>query len=117
MLSYYISGSNVFTLRTKPTGSSNLTLHLQDMYTLVNTSSSISSYTYNDYQSLLQFTGSIPSASIGDEYRAHISDTTCSIWNGSIQVYTSQSIDKPAYLNQNDGYISNLSENEFIILD
>lgn len=117
MLSYYISGSNVFTLRTKPTGSSNLTLHLQDMYTLVNTSSSISSYTYNAYQSLLQFTGSIVSASVGDEYRAYISDTTCSIWNGSIQVYSSQSIDKPAYVNQNDGYISNLSENEFIILD
>jgi hypothetical protein len=66
---------------------------------------------------LLQFTGSIVSASVGDEYRAYISDTTCSIWNGSIQVYSSQSIDKPAYLNQNDGYISNLSENEFIILD
>jgi hypothetical protein len=117
MLSYYISGSNVFTLRTRPTGSSNLTLYLQDMYTLVNTSSSISGYTYNAYQSLLQFTGSIVSASVGDEYRAYISDTTCSIWDGSIQVYTSQSIDKPAYLNQNDGYISNLSENEFIILD
>jgi hypothetical protein len=87
------------------------------MYTLVNTSSSISGYTYNSYESLLQFTGSIASASVGDEYRAYISDTTCSIWDGSIQVYTSQSIDKPAYLNQNDGYISNLSQNEFIILD
>jgi hypothetical protein len=87
------------------------------MYTLVNTSSSISGYTYNAYQSLLQFTASIASASVADEYRAYISDSTCSIWDGSIQVYSSQSIDKPAYLNQNDGYISNLSENEFIILD
>jgi hypothetical protein len=87
------------------------------MYTLVNTSSSISGYTYNAYQSLLQFTASIASANVADEYRAYISDTTCSIWDGSIQVYSSQSIDKPAYLNQNDGYISNLSENEFIILD
>lgn len=117
MLSYYISGSNVFTIRTKPTGSSNLTLHLQDMYTLVNTSASIATYSYNAYQSMLSFTGSIPSASVGDEYRAYISDTTCSIWDGSIQVYSSQSIDKPAYVNQNDGYISHLSENEFIILD
>jgi hypothetical protein len=116
MLSYYISGSNVFTIRTKPTGSSNLTLHLQNMSTLVNTTSSISTYSYNAYESMLSFTGSIASASVGDEYRAHISDTTCSIWNGSIQVYSPQTIDKPAYVNQNTDFVSNISDNEFIIL-
>ena len=116
MLSYYISGSNAFTIRTKPTGSSNLTLHLQDMYLLTNQSQSLS-YIYDVYQSMLSFTASIASASVGSEYRAYISDSTCSIWHGSIQVYASQSIDKPNYTNQNDQYISNVTENEYIILD
>jgi hypothetical protein len=66
---------------------------------------------------MLQFTASIASASVGDEYRAYITDESCSIWNGSIQVYGSQSIDKPAYTTQNDGYVSHISENEYIIMD
>ena len=47
MQSYYISGSNLFTFRTKPTGSGVLKLSLQNMYTLENTTSSISAYKYN----------------------------------------------------------------------
>jgi hypothetical protein len=89
------------------------------MYTLANTSSSISSYSYDAYESLFEFTASIASASIGDEYRARISDGTKDIWHGSIQVYTSQSIDKPNYKNQiplEEVYISNVTENEYIIL-
>lgn len=120
MQAYYISGSNVFNIRTKPTGSQNLTLHLQNMLTLVNTSSSISPYTFAPYESTLTFTASIANAKVGDEYRAYISDSTCSIWHGSIQVYTSQSIDKPNYTNQiplEYVYKSRLSDNEYIILD
>lgn len=117
MLAYYISGSNGFTIRTQPTGSSSLTLRLQNMYTLVNTSSSISSYTYNAYESMLSFTASIVSASVGDEYRASINSGTASIWHGSIQVYASQSIDKPVYKTQNDGYVSHTTENQYIIMD
>lgn len=117
MISYYISGSNIFTFRTQPTGSSALTLHLQDMLTLVNSSSSISPYTYNADESMLSFTASIASASVGDEYRAYINDGTSSIWHGSIQVYTSQSIDKPVYKTQIDQYVSNVTENEYIILE
>jgi hypothetical protein len=119
MLAYYISGSNLFSFRTEPIGSSNLTLHLQNMYTLVNTSSSLS-YTFDTYEGLLQFTASIPSASVGDEYRAHINDGTSSIWHGSLQVYTSQSLDKPNYINQipaDEQYISNITDNQYIILD
>jgi hypothetical protein len=119
MLAYYISGSNLFKFRTEPTGSSNLTLHLQNMFTLVNTSSSLT-YTFDSYEGLLQFTASIASASVGDEYRAHISDGTGSIWHGSLQVYTSQSLDKPNYINQipaDNQYISNVTDNEYIILD
>jgi len=124
MQPFYISGSNLFTLRTKPTGSGVLKLNLQDMYTLVNTTASITSYTYNPYESLLAFTASVKtlvSASIGDEYRASIVDSVSgSIWNGSIQVYQSQSIDKPVYKNQiplEGIYISNVTDNEYIILD
>ena len=119
MLAYYISGSNSFTIRTQPTGSSELKLHLQNMSTLVNTSSSLS-YTYGAYESLLAFTASIVSASIGDEYRAYIMSGTASIWHGSINVFASQSIDKANYTNQiplENVYVSNLSDNEYIILD
>ena len=124
MQAYYISGSNVFNFRTKPTGSGILRLDLQNMYTLVNTTASISSYTYKPYESLLEFTASVKtlvSSSIGDEYRATIVDSVSgSIWNGSIQVYQSQSINKPVYTNQiplEGVYISNVTDNEYIILD
>jgi hypothetical protein len=120
MLAYYISGSNTFTIRTAPTGSTTLTLHLQDMMTLRNQSSSVSPYTYNTWESMLSFTASIQSASVGAEYRAYISDGTSSIWNGSFNVFTSQSIDKANYENQiplEDVYKSRLSTNEYIILE
>lgn len=123
MLTYFSSGSNVWTFRVQPTGSAALTLHLQDMTTQVNTSASLS-YNYDAYESKLSFTASqvqtLVSASVGTQYRAYISDTTCSIWHGSISVFTSQSVDKNDYVNQiplENVYISNVSENEFVILD
>jgi hypothetical protein len=119
MLAYYQSGSNIFTFRTAPTGSSNLTLHLQNMMTLVDSSSSISPYSYNAYESMLSFTASL-TASVGTEYRAYITDGTGSIWNGSISVFTSQSVDKANYENQiplEEVYVSRLSTNEYIILE
>jgi len=123
MLTYYSSGSNIWTFRVQPTGSANLTLHMQDMTTQVNTSASLN-YSYDTYESKLSFTASqvptLVSASVGTQYRAYISDTTCSIWHGSIQVFTSQSVDKPSYINQiplENLYISNVSENQFVILD
>ncbi len=118
MQSYYISGSNVFTFRTKPTGSSDLTLYLEDMFTLQTSSASISGYTFNGEQSILQFTASLDTIEAA-EYRAYIKDS-CenNLWDGTIQVYASQSIDKPNYRNQNTSgsYISNNSGNEYIIL-
>ena len=124
MLTYYSSSNNVWTFTVQPTGSSNLTLHLQDMYTLENTSASLSNYNYNDYQSTLSFTASqvpaLVSASVGTEFRAYISDTTCSIWHGSINVFTTQPVNKSSYVNQiplEDVYVSNVTDNEYIILD
>jgi hypothetical protein len=86
------------------------------MLTLKNTSSSITSYTFNDYENLLSFTPTIPSASVGGEYRAYLTSGSTSIWHGSIQVYTSQSNDTE-YTNQNTQYISNVTGNEYIILE
>lgn len=124
MLTYYSSSNNVWTFSVQPTGSSNLTLHLQDMYTLQNTSASLSNFSYNAYQSQLSFTASqvptLVSASVGTEYRAYISDTTCSIWHGSINVFTTQQANKASYVNQiplEDVYVSNVTDNEYIILD
>ena len=120
MLAYFISGSNNYSFRIAPTGSSQLTLNLQNMLTLVNTTSSISPYTFQAYESILNWTASISGAQVGDQYRAFITDRTSSIWDGSISVFASQSIDKAAYQNQlgvEQRYISNLTDNEYIIME
>jgi hypothetical protein len=119
MLTYIISGSNQYTIRTEPSASSNFTMSLQDMTTQVNTTASLSGVTYNSYESMLSFTASIANPNIGQEFRAIILNDTASIWHGSIQVFASQSITnelKSVYTNQNDGYVSNVSSNEYIIL-
>lgn len=118
MQSYYISGSNVFTFRTSLTGSSDLTLYTEDMYLLTTSSQAISEYYYDAEQQILQFTASLDSI-VGGEYRAYIKDgCDNNLWDGTIQVYASQSIDKPNYTNQNTSgsWISNDTANEYIIL-
>lgn len=120
MIAYYISGSNNYSFRTQPTGSSSLTLQLQDMLTLVNTSASISPYTYDSYESILNWTASLVSASVGDQYRAYITDGTSSIWHGSISVFAPQTVEKSVYevqLGVEEVYKSNLTQNEYIIMD
>ena len=117
MIAYYITGSNNVAIRTNEINSGSvLSLRLQNMLTLVNTSSSINNYSYDDYESLLQFTASIVSASVGDEYRANIVSGSTNVWNGSIQVYASESL-VSAYTNQNTQYKSNVTENEYIIMN
>lgn len=115
---YYTSGSNQYTLRVEPistTGS--LTLHLTDMYLLTSSSQSIIPSNWNEYESMIQFTASIAGAAVGNEYRATIKSGSCAIWNGSIQVYNSQSaFSKSDYENQNTQYISNVTDNEYIIM-
>jgi hypothetical protein len=117
MLGYYISQSNQFAIRTEPTGSNQYTMSLQDMYTLTNTTMSMSGITYDGYESLLQFTASISGAYEGAEYRATLYTTTSSIWHGSIQVYKSASVGKDEYENQIPPITSHVSENRYIILD
>lgn len=117
MQTYYLSGSNGYTIRTSPTSSNAFTMSLQDMTTLVNTTASLSNITYNGYESLLSFTASIPTNVVGEEFRATLINGDTAIWHGSFQIFTSQSIDKANYTNQNQQYISNVSENKYVILD
>lgn len=124
MLPYYTTSSyaNVWTIRTEPIASSSvsLSLNLQDMFLLKNTSSSISNYSYDRYESLLSFSASISGAIEGGEYRATIISGSTTVWHGSVQVYgtgSTYNMDKADYLNQNTQYISNVSANEYIILD
>jgi hypothetical protein len=121
MLAYYVSASNFIVIRTQQIDNpNNVTMSLENMYTLDNTTGSVLSPSYNEYESLLMFTASIASASIGDEYRARLSEGTSSLWNGSIQVYSSQSLDSVQYVNQipnEERFISNMSDNKYIILD
>ena len=126
MLAYYISQSNEYTFRTQPTGSNEFTMSLQDMFTLQNLTMSMASMSYNPYESFIGFTGSISGAYEAAEYRATLYNqgaannagnaTGNAIWQGSIQVYASQSIDKSVYENQIPPVTSHASENRYIIL-
>lgn len=116
MLAYYLPNTNTFTIRTESTSSAQLSLKLENMFTLQTSSYSLSSYTFNPYENLLTFDLTLISASVGSEFRAYIEDVSGSIWHGSIQVYTSQSIDKPNYTNQiplEGQYKSNVTENKY----
>ncbi len=119
MLAYFISQSNQYVFRTQPTASSQFTMSLQDMTTLQNFTASISGLTYESYESYVSFSLNISGAIVGEEYRATLinSGSLEPIWNGSIQVYASQSTDKSVYENQNKQYISHQSENRYIIMD
>jgi hypothetical protein len=89
------------------------------MTTQYNFTASISGLTYEPYESYVSFSMNISGAIVGEEYRATLlnSGSIEPIWNGSIQVYASQSINKAVYENKNTQYISNVSENHYIIMD
>jgi hypothetical protein len=116
MQTYHLSGSNQVVIRVEDAVTGSLTLYLEDMTTLVDTSQSLSAE-YTSSESLLKFTPTIPSASEGDDYRAWITNGNGDkIWYGTFQVFTSQSLDKSNYTNQlTDDYKSNVTENEYII--
>lgn len=123
MYGYYISQSNYYTFRIEPATTNEYTMSLQNMTTLVNTTASLSSASYDEYESMLSLTASIANPQVGAEYRAYLtnkvsgSSSHVEVWHGSFQVYASQSIDKSVYENQNNQYISNVSENKYIIMD
>jgi hypothetical protein len=121
MLAYYISQSNQYVIRVQPTSSAQLTVSLQDMYTLQNLTASLSGTTYEPYESYISASMQISGAIVGSQYRAAIycSGNLDPIWNGSVQVYHSQSTNKAVYENQiplNGSEVSHESENRYIIL-
>ena len=118
MLTYFISQSNGFVVRTEDTGSSTLSLELENLYTHETSSFNLSgSYSFNPYENILTFTASLDgSVSTGQQYRATINDTTSSIWRGGIEVFKSQSVDKSVYKTQRSGYVSQNTDNEYIVL-
>ena len=126
MLTYFISGSNTYTIRTEPNSSYDVVLNLQNMITQENFTASLSSLYIDYYESILEFSASISGAKVGDEYRATITLDGYDdqpFWHGSIQVFNSQSVNKPEYVNQiplpENGippYTSEVSDNTFIIL-
>lgn len=121
MLTYFISASNDYSFRTVSNTDTNLVLSLQNMMTQQNTTASMSGISINSYESLLSFTASISGAKVGDEYRATLypsGNEDNVIWNGTFGVFSSQSIDKPVYINQiplDSGSISHVSSNSYII--
>lgn len=120
MLSYYTSHPNIKTIRVKPICSTELVWEIENLYTFQKSSASIEGYTYNEYQSLLEFEAIIPNPQVGEQYRATISDGVSIVWNGSIEVFVSQSVVKSEYKNQiplEDKFISNVTNNEYIILE
>jgi len=117
MLTYFISGSNGYTIRTSQSTSTAFTMSLQDMLKQTNSTASITSISYNECESMVSFTASISGVNIGDEFRATLTNGIEDIWNGSIQVFASQSVNKPAYVNQipvDEEFISRDSSNTFV---
>lgn len=134
MLSYYKGGYNDYMIRTAqlPSGSKFLLLSYQDMITLENSSVLFDTYqwSYNECESFVSFSVNFDINTdypVGTEFRLTLTPAVSTsaipftymddVWNGSIQFYASQSIDKPVYKTQNDEFISYASDNEFIIVE
>ena len=120
MLSYYVSQSNEFVVRTRNTGSNDtFTLKLEDMLTYQTSSYDLTGqYTFNPYENVFTFSQSLEGVvDTGQEFLVEISGSNSgSIYFGSLQVYSSQSIDKSVYTTQNDTSISNVTSNDYIVL-
>ena len=118
MLTYFISQSNGFVVRVENTGSNELSLELENLYTHETSSLDLSGlYEFEPFENILTFTASLEGiVSTGQQYRATITDTTSSIWRGGIEVFKSQSVDKSVYKTQRDGYISQQTDNDYIVL-
>ena len=121
MLGYHISQSNEYTFRIQPTASAEFTMSLQDMTTLQNLTGSITSMSYQPYESYVSFSLNISGAIVGEEYRATLynSGSDDAVWHGSFQAFASTSvlIPKSDYENQNKQYVSRVSENRYVIIE
>lgn len=134
MLTYFLPDYNNYKIRTKqlPSGSTYLKVDVQNMLTNENYSFAANpgQWSYDQCESIvdISFNLDIPlNVNEGDQYRIFFSPGITSstqpltygdpVWHGSLQVFLSQSVDKPAYTNQiplDDQAISMDTSNEFI---
>lgn len=120
MQSYYLTGSNLVTIRVKDNTTNSYTMSYQDMYLLTNSTQSFSQFDYNSDESLLSFTASISGAIYGSEYRGTLRDSSGNdIWHGTFNTFATASTtaSKAIYENQiPPDFISNVTDNEYIVL-
>ena len=76
------------------------------------------SYSFNPYENILTYSQSLEgNVETGQEFFVEISGSNSgSIYFGSMQIYSSQSIDKVVYTTQNDEFVSNTTDNEYIVI-
>jgi hypothetical protein len=76
------------------------------------------SYSFNPYENIFTFSQSLEgNVETGQEFLVEISGSNSgSIYYGSMQVFGSQSIDKPNYTTQNEKFVSNVTNNEYIVI-
>lgn len=132
MLTYYNDRYNDYQFRVAPIpdNATELLCVLQNMYTLVNNSFLFNpgQWSYDKYESIVSISfelGRFDSVQPGAEYRMELKPYISGsgylepVWHGSLQVFTSQSVDKANYTNQiplDNTYVSNVSENKYVIL-
>ena len=137
MLTYFLPGFNTYQIRTKqiPSGSTYLRVDTQNMLTNEDYSFLLNpgQWSYNECESIVNISFSLTiatDAKVGDQYRLVLTPAITSsttpftyldpVWNGSIAVFASQSVDKPAYVNQipvDETFKSRASSNEFVYWD
>lgn len=137
MLTYFLPGYNTYKIRTAqiPSGSTFLRVDVQNMLTNDSYSflNSPGQWSYNECESIVDVSFNLDIAlnvNVGDEYRMWLTPAITSstipftyqdpVWHGSLQVFASQSVNKPAYINQiplDSQRISRDSSNEFIYWD
>ena len=134
MLTYFLPGYNTYKIRTKqiPSGSNFLRVDVQNMLTLDDYSflNNPGQWSYDECESIVNVSFNLDIAldvNVGDEYRIFLTPAITSsttpftyfdpVWHGSLQVFASQSVDKPAYVNQlpiEEVFISEDTTNEFV---
>ena len=134
MLTYFLPGYNNYKIRTNqiPSGSTFLRVCTQNMLTLEDYCFLLNpgQWSYDSCESTVDISFNLDIAldvNVGDEYRLYLTPAITNsvtpftylddIWHGSLQVFYSQSVNKPAYVNQiplEDVFISEDTANTFV---
>tara|TARA_R110000868_G_scaffold365584_2_gene628468 strand:+ start:98 stop:499 length:402 start_codon:yes stop_codon:yes gene_type:complete len=132
MLTYYNGRYNGYQFRVAPipANATYLKCELQDMYLLEDNSFLMNpgQWSYDSYESIVSMSFQLTNAYTpqpGSEYRMSLvpyvsgSGYLEPVWHGTLQIFTSQSVNKANYTNQiplDDKFVSNVSENKYVIL-